>query len=69
MYLLHRIALPFLNATVITLALFYLMYSLVRMDDPQLLPVQVLENIQWAQVPEDSPVEVITPKPAPPEFD
>jgi len=66
MFTLHRAAVPLLNAFAITACLFYLMFQLVNMDEPQLTERFVLPPLEWPEIGEDSPPEVIAVKPAPP---
>lgn len=56
MVVLRRTALPIVNAIMITLALFAMMYSLIYMDDPELATRPSFPKIVFNHVPEDSPV-------------
>jgi len=56
MMVLRRTALPFANAIMITLALFAMMYSLIYMDEPELLTRPSFPKIVFNHVPEDTPV-------------
>jgi len=67
MMVLHRIALPFINALFITACLFGLMYSLIYTGEPDLNHRSELFNFTPVAVPEDSEVEVITQKPSRPD--
>lgn len=66
MQVLHRIALPFINASFITAALFALMYSLVHIDEPELLSVIPTPIIAFADVPEDTEPETLVIRPPEP---
>ncbi len=68
MQVLHRIALPFINATFITLGLLAAMYSLVHIDGPALLPVNTPPVLRFTPIPEDSEVVLRHVKPKPPEL-
>ena len=68
MQVLHRIALPFANATVITLGLLAIMYSLVHTDAPSLLPVKTPPVLHFAPIPDDPDVNVRQIKPKEPEL-
>lgn len=56
MMVLRRTALPFVNAVMITLALFAIMYSLIYMDEPELATRPSFPKIVFNHVPEDTPV-------------
>ena len=60
---LNRIALPAINAFFITSALLYLMYSLIYFEEPRLQARKVFDNLNWAQVPEDTPLKQLIAKP------
>ena len=55
MMVLRRTALPIVNAIMITLALFAMMYSLIYMDDPELATRPSFPKIVFNHVPEDTP--------------
>lgn len=70
MFALNRIALPTLNAFVITSILLYLMFLLIKSDDPGLLEKAQPLKFQWPTPPEDTPPEILQPRPpAPPKVD
>ncbi len=62
MMVLRRTALPIVNAIMITLALFAMMYSLIYMDDPELATRPSFPKIVFNHVPEDSPVVPVVAK-------
>lgn len=64
--LLHRIALPFINALFITLALLYLMFLLIDIEQVELKPIQTFGPISWVKEPESDPVKPIVAKPPKP---
>lgn len=66
MMVLRRIALPFINAFVITACLFGLMYSLIYTPDPQLNLKADVFSFTPLSVPKDSEVKVITIRPPEP---
>jgi protein TonB len=66
MQVLHRIALPFINATFITLGLLAMMYSLVHTDTPALLPAKAPPVLRFAPIHEDPDVNVRQVKPKEP---
>lgn len=67
MTILHRLALPFTNAFIITCALFYLMFQLVNTQDPELAERFFVPPVKWTFVDQEPPVKTIVAKPAPPE--
>ncbi len=62
MMVLRRTALPIVNAIMITLALFAMMYSLIYMDDPELATRPSFPKIVFNHVPEDTPVVPVVAK-------
>ena len=60
---LYRIPLSFVNALFITACLLYVMYSLIRIDEPALVRVKPPIPIAWTHVPDDSEVQWKIPKP------
>ena len=66
MYTLNRLALPAINAFFITSALLYLMYSLIYIEEPRLQTKKGFSNLNWAQVPEDTPPKQLIAKPVKP---
>lgn len=59
MMVLRRTALPIVNAIMITLALFAMMYSLIYMDDPELAMRPSFPKIVFNHVPEDTPPTIM----------
>lgn len=68
MLVLHRVALPFVNSLFITAVLFGLMYSLIHMEEPELLGSTILPPIKISNIPEETPVSPIVVKPKAPEI-
>ncbi|RBP48936.1 energy transducer TonB [Arenicella xantha] len=68
MQVLRRITLPFINASLITAGLFLLMYSLVHMEEPELLKAMPSPLFTFANVPEDDNVIITIPKPPEPKL-
>jgi len=66
MFTLHRIALPLINAFIVTGVLLYFMYSLIHIDEPELLPNNKLVDLRWPQLPEETELNVVATKPTPP---
>lgn len=66
MLVLRRIALPFVNAFLVTACLFGLMYSLIYMKEPELSRKLEVFNFDLVSIPEDSEVKVTTPRPTEP---
>lgn len=62
---LHRIALPFINAVFITACLLYLMFSLINVGEPELLAKAKVLKMNWVRVPDDKPPVTMNPKPKP----
>lgn len=59
---LHRIALPFINACFITALLFVFMYSLIDIGDPELRSPFSMQSTIFVHVPPDESVETIIAK-------
>jgi protein TonB len=59
---LHRIALPFINACFITALLFVFMYSLIDIGDPELSSPFILPKVIFVHVPPEESVETIIAK-------
>lgn len=66
MPVLHRIALPFVNALFITAALFVFMYSLIYIEEAELRPRTLLPRVDFTHIPEDNPPEFSIDKPKQP---
>jgi len=58
MIVLHRIVLPALNALLITLALIYCMFLLIKSDSLELSEPKSNRHLDWVHVPEDPEVIV-----------
>lgn len=65
---LHRIALPFINALFITTALFAFMYSLIDIGEAELRKPFKISKINYVHVPKDENVIITVPKVSEPEF-
>jgi len=63
---LYRIALPAINAFFITACLLYLMFSLVNIGEPGLLPKAPGYDVEWVRVPEEIELDLANPKPVEP---
>ena len=63
---LHRIALPTVNAILITIALLYAMFLLVDIQEPELILSSPPLKMTWTKIPEDTQVIVNETKPKPP---
>ena len=63
MLVLHRIALPTINAILITLALLYAMFLLVNIVEPELMPKQATAIVDFVYSPEDEVVKTKIKKP------
>ena len=62
MMVLHRIALPFINALFITALLFVFMYSLIDIGDPELRKPFSMPQVSFVHVPKEETLEVMVPK-------
>jgi protein TonB len=63
---LHRIALPFINACFITALLFVFMYSLIDIGDPELRKPFSMPQVSFVHVQPEEDLKIIIPKePAP----
>jgi len=56
---LHRVALPFINSLFITAVLFGFMYSLIYMEEPELLSSTTLPAIKISNIPDEVPLDPI----------
>jgi len=65
MMVLHRVALPFINSLFITAVLFGFMYSLIYMEEPELLSSTTLPAIKISNIPDEVPLDPIVIRPAP----
>ena len=65
---LHRIALPFINALFITALLFVFMYSLIDIGEPELRDPFSMSPISYVHIPKDEEVTLIIPKEERPEL-
>lgn len=63
MLVLRRIALPLINSFAITAALFAIMYSLIYMEEPELLSSKTLPKIILSNIPKDTPPKPIVDRP------
>ena len=63
MYTLHRIAVPAVNATFITLALLYLMFLLIKSDEPSLSYATPTKFPPFINTQEETELRPIIPKP------
>ena len=66
MLVLRRTVLPFINSFFITAALFAIMYSLIYMEEPELLSNETLPPISFGRIPDDTPPTTLISKPTPP---
>lgn len=66
MFTLQRIATPLINAFFITVCLFYVMYSLVRIDEPNLMPQMTRHPIIWVSPPDEEDARLKIKKPVVP---
>jgi len=66
MMVLHRVALPFINSLFITAVLFGFMYSLIYMEEPELLSSTTLPAIKISNIPDEVPLDPIVIRPEPP---
>jgi len=66
MLVLRRIALPFINALIVTLCLLGLMYSLIYMKEPELNRKLGVFSFKPVSIPKDTVVKTITEKPIKP---
>lgn len=65
---LHRIALPFINALFITALLFVFMYSLIDIGEPELREPFTMSQVNFVHVPKDEEVKILVPKEEMPDF-
>lgn len=65
---LHRTALPLINASFITVLLFALMHSLIDIDEPELRTPFVMPQVSFVHVPPTEVVTVVVAKAPPPQL-
>jgi len=68
MSVLHRIVLPLVNSFIVTAALFGFMYSLIYVKEPELSVSKNFPVINFAYLPKEEDLQIITSKPEPPEL-
>lgn len=66
MFVLHRIALPSINAIFVTIGLLYAMFLLVNIVEPELAAAERFTPVEFVYVPEETNVRIKIVKPEPP---